>query len=252
MTTAWKKMPISGAASAADEAREAASISPGLAFNSLGIFCAYFLKLVLPNSSPYVFSTVSNVSFLTAAFYLQYRITNPADGEEQPIKNSYLIANLATCACVFFVLLGASSLAFHSESVLLQPVHSFDILFGWLLVLNVAFASLCASFYAWAGRRTTRQLHAAAFVGFLVSIVAVVVQFDAIYVRQLEFYIAAGSVAVVSSVLARIVLVGERPSASTVGYAVGEILILLTVLASAIFCQGELVGRRVTRETDGV
>jgi len=235
-----------------DSTREAVNVSPCIAFNTCALAVSLFLKFAVPGS-PYIFATASNLNFLVSAFYIQYKTTAPldtkADGVEM-ISDSYLIANLSTCACVFLILIGASSLAFHSESVLFTPLHSFDILFGWLLILTIAFTSISTSFYAWAGRKLTRQLHSVTFVGFMVCICALILSYDVIYSHQLEFYIPLASLAILASVVSRMILVGKRPSATTIGYAVGEILILITVAVSAVFCQGELLGRRVAREND--
>jgi hypothetical protein len=235
-----------------DSTREAVDVAPCIALNTIALAVSFFLKFAVPGS-PYIFATSSNLAFLISAFYIQYRTTVPlktkADDVEM-ISDSYLIANLSTCACIFLVLLGASSLAFHSESVLFKPLHSFDILFGWMLVLTVAFTSISTSFYAWAGRKLTRQLHSATFVGFMMCICALILSYDVIYAHQLEFYIPLACVAILASVVSRIILVGKRPNASTVGYAVGEILILIIMAVSAVFSQGELLGRHVTREND--
>lgn len=230
---------------------EAVNISPAIAVNSIGLFSAYFLKLVLP-SSPHVFSTVSNLSYLFAAFCVQHRVTS-GYVESPPCTSSrhhsYMTSNLSTCACIFLTLLGSSSFAFHSESVLFQPFHSFDILFGWLLVLNVAFTALSVSFYAWAGRRLTRQLHTSIFVGFLIAISALLIGYETVYKFQLEFMTAMATTGIVCAVISRMLLIGERPKATTIGYAIGEMLVLICIVISAMSCQGELIGRPITRDT---
>lgn len=232
------------------ESREATNVSPCIAFNAIGLFASYFLRIVLPNS-PYIFATVTNVSFLLASFYIQHRITSTYDTKEdgESIKDSYFISNLATCASIFLALLGASSLAFHSESVLFQPSHSFDILFGWMLILNIAFTSFCVAVYAWAGRRRTRQFHSAAFVSFLGAFSILILGYDWVYTHQLEYYIPVASFAIVCAVVSRMILVGKRPTASTFAYAVGEIIILICIAVSAVFCQGELLGTKLSRES---
>ena len=239
-----------------NESREAVNISPAIALNFLALFVSLFLKFT-SGDSPHVFASVTNTCFLVSAFYIHLRATRDLDGDEKskrtgysPIKDSYLISNLSSCACIFLILLGASSLAFHSESVLFQPVHAFDILFGWTLVLALAFASVSVSFYAWAGRRLTRQLHSAVFVGFLASIVAVIVNYQSIYTNQLSFYIPCASVSVFACVVARVILVGKRPTLSTVLYASGEIVILILVAAAAVVCQGELVGKQLSHTSN--
>ena len=232
-----------------ERTREAAEVSPSIAFNALALFTSYFLKFVLPDS-PHVFATVTNVSFLLSAFYVQFRVTSVYDTDRESIKDSYLVANICTCSCIFLTLLGSSSLAFHSESVLFQPSHTLDILFGWLLLLSLAFVSISVSFYAWAGRRLTRQLHASAFVGFLVALAAVIIGYDGIYTHQLEFMITTACVAIASSVASRLILVGKRPTLQSIGYAIAEIICLILVAISAVFCQGELLGTRISRESD--
>lgn len=237
----WARRPI--------DMLEAVNISPAVALNSIGLFSAYFFKIVLP-SSPHVFSTVSNLSYLLAAFCVQHRATSGYDGvAPSNLRNSYMVSNLSTCASIFLTLLGSSSFAFHSESVLFQPSHSFDILFGWLLVLNIAFTALTVSFYAWAGRRLTRQLHTSIFVGFLIAISALLIGYDTVYKYQLEFMTAMATTGIVCAVVSRMLLIGERPTATTIGYAIGEMIILICIVISAMFCQGELIGRRISRDT---
>lgn len=123
--TSWSRIARD---TSALESREATNVSPCIAFNAIGLFASYFLRIVLPNS-PYIFATVTNVSFLLASFYIQHRVTSTYDTKEdgESIKDSYFISNLATCASIFLALLGASSLAFHSESVLFQPSHIFHL-----------------------------------------------------------------------------------------------------------------------------
>lgn len=236
-----------------DSEREAASVSSCIAFNTLALLISLFLKFAIP-SSPYIFATVSNIGYVVCAVYIHYRATSTYDSKYQRgefIGDSYLIANISTSASIFFILLGASSLGFHSESVLFQPLHSFDILFGWLLILTVAFVSISVSFYAWAGRRLTRQLHSTAFVGFLVAIFMLVVQYSAVYNHQLEYYLVVASVAVVFAVISRIVLTGKKPSLEVIAYAIGEMFILISVAVAAVFCQGELLGKKLNRELEG-
>lgn len=231
--------------------REAASVSPCIAFNSIALFISYFGKFAIPGS-PHIFSTVSNLGFIVSAFYLQYKINEPYNGDNgsESLRDSYFICNLSTCASLFLILIGASSLSFHSQSVLFAPAHSFDILFGWLLVVTLVFTASSVSFYAWAGRRLTKQLHVNLFVTFLTGIAALIIGYDTIYNHQLQFYIALACIAIVCAVISRIILVGKRPSLSVIGFALAEIVILVCVAISAVLCQGELLGATLSRESN--
>jgi len=225
-----------------DYSREAASVSSCIAFNTLALVFSFFVKVAIPG--PFAFATASNLGYISSAIYIHYRATG---GE----SDSYLVTNTSTSASIFFILIGASSFGFHSEHVLFQPLHSFDILFGWLLILTVAFVSVSISFYAWAGKRLTRQLHPTLFVGFLIAICALVIQYSNVYNYQFEYYIVASPIAVFFAVVSRIILVGKKPSPEVVAYAVGEMFILISVAFAAVLCQGEMLGRTLSRELDG-
>lgn len=88
-----------------ERTREAAEVSPSIAFNALALFTSYFLKFVLPDS-PHVFATVTNVSFLLSAFYIQFRVTSVYDTDRESIKvciayNAQITTHVLTlCAAI--------------------------------------------------------------------------------------------------------------------------------------------------------
>lgn len=248
-------MPVSSNLDTAtvSSTREAASISASIAFNSASLFVSLFLRFAIPDS-PHIFATATNISFLASAFYVQLRATSSYGddpGQSEFIKDSYLVSNLSTCACIFLTLLGASSFGFHSESILFNALHSFDILFGWLLILNLAFTSLSTSFYAWAGRRLTRQLHSTTFVLFLLVNAVLIISYDAVYTNQVTVIISLAVASIVFAVVSRLILLGKRPNTTTIVYAIAEILVLCFIAVSAVFCQGELLGSTLSRESNG-
>ena len=249
--------------------REASAVSPVIGIVSGGLFLSFFFEYAVVNSER-VFASASNVCFLLAALYVHLYGTSRVqcsfdpDGEgcarqllagdsqsgSKTYFTSYLISNLETCAVVFITLLGASSLAFHTSGTLYTPVHTLDILFGWLLTLNLLFSTSASVLFSWIGRKGANRFHGAFFV-FYLGIVSLFISFyDTIYKNQVAVLISIAATSIVFAVISRFTLVGRIPSGASVGFALVEVVALVSIAVCAVFCQGELLGRRLDRESD--
>ena len=227
-------------------------ISPTIAAVSMFQTMTFVAYAVKP--SPYVMATVSNMCYMGAGLYRA--IISLTRGH----SSSFLLGQLAGASFVY-VFLGSSSFAFHAESMLNSPAHSFDILGGWLLVLHVCFVCMAVCVVALvkrlgvqqAGVTTTQILLS---VLLIVGFTMLMTLYSSIYGRQLEFYFVLGPSAAIFGSICRFMLVYEKKKLQwkAVRIAVFELGVGLTMVFSAIICQGELLSltdRKLSYNLDG-
>lgn len=230
-------------------------ISPTIATVSMFQMMAFLAYAIAP--STYVMATVSNTCYMGAGLYRA--IISITRGH----SSAFLLGQLAGSSFVY-VFLGSSSFAFHAESVVSSPAHSFDILGGWLLVLHVCFVcgAVCViALVKWCARRTS-DTFAVTTAQILLSIVLIggftmlMTFYNSFYGKQLELYFVLGPSAAVFGAICRFMLVyvGRALQWRAVRIAMFELVVALTIVFSAILCQGELLSltnRKLSYNVEG-
>jgi len=228
------------------------SISPTVAVVTLFLASSYIALLAAP--SPFVFASVTNLCYLAAGFWRE------AVSSVYRHSATLLVGQMAGGSLIL-VFMGASSLAYHRESVLNSPAHTLDILFGWLLVSHVfyvSFSVVVLEVVRYASRTRDSQItpemrvvRSVLSVLFLVFITLLMTFYDNFYANQQLFYFTTGPLAAVFGGICRFILVYEEGSVAwpAVGWAVVEMVVALTAVLAAILSQGELLGRTLDRAT---
>jgi len=224
-------------------------ISPVIATISTFQLLAFLAYAAAP--SPYVMATVSNTCYMGAGLYRA--IISLTRGH----SSSFLLGQLAGSAFVY-VFLGSSSFAFHAESTLNSPAHSLDILGGWLLVLHVFFVALSVCVIALVKRvaSSTIVVQIVLSIMLVVAFTLLTTFYDSFYGKQLEFYFVLGPGAAVFGSICRFMLVYKKGDLQwgAARIALFELGVALTVVFSAILCQGELLsltGRKLSYNKEG-
>jgi hypothetical protein len=230
-------------------------VSPTIATVSMFQMMAFVVYAIAP--STYVMATVSNTCYMGAGLYRA--IIALTRGH----SSAFLLGQLAGASFVY-VFLGSSSFAFHAKSVMRSPAHSFDILGGWLLVLHVCFVCVAVCVIALVKRCTRRasDTFAVTTTQILLSTVLVggftmlMTFYDFFYGKQLELYFVLGPSAAVFGSICRFMLVYEKGALQwrAVRIAMFELVVALTIVFSAILCQGELLSltkRTLSTTTEG-
>lgn len=230
-------------------------ISPTIAVISCFQLFTFFSYAVAP--SKHVMASTSNFCYLAAG--LHRAVVSLVEGH----SSTFLLGQLAGSSFIY-VFLGASSFAFHAESVLNSPAHSFDILGGWFLVLHVCFVcfSVCTiALVKWCTKFRPLASSAVTVTQVSLSILIViaftilVTFYDAFYSRQLEFFFALGPGAAVFGTTCRFMLVYKKGDVQwrAIRIASFELVVALTAVFAAILCQGELLSltNRKLSSTDG-
>lgn len=216
-------------------------ISPTVAMVSIFQMVAFVAYAISP--SQYVMATVSNMCYMSAGLYRAIIFLTRMH------SSSFLLGQLAGASFVY-VFLGSSSFAFHAESTLNSPAHSFDILGGWLLVFHVCFVcvAVCVVAFVKSWLRHTSQL-ASIVTQTLLSIVfisgctALMTLYSFFYQRQLYLYFVLGPGAALFGSICRFMLIYEKGKLQwkAARIATFELTVGLTVVFSAVLCQGELL-----------
>lgn len=218
------------------------TLSPIIATITTALAFSYVLMYSFP-SFQFVFSTMTNVCFVAAAY--QRELVSIV-----PWRSASALLGLLAAAPLVYLLLGASSLAFHADPQLNSPAHSFDILFGWLLVMHVAY--VCAAIVLlglvqrFQGAKGVRRARPFVSVAFVLAVILIVVNYDAVYKYQAEFIIAFGAIAAVFGGICRFSLTSAQSDGlfKPIFIAIVEILVALTTVVAAILAQCELLGIR--------
>lgn len=225
------------------------SISPHVAVTSAFLTLSYLVMVIAP--SKYVFATMTNTCYLAAGFWRE--MVSAAEHHSATL----LVGQMAGGSLVL-VFMGASSFAYHRESILGTPAHTLDILFGWVLVSHALYVSASVTLLALVrtllGERADTAisiLRAVLSLIFLVLVTMLMVYYDDFYSNQNSFYFAVGPAAAVFVGVGRFVLVFEEGGVSmaAVRAALAELLVSLVAILAAILSQGSLLGRPLTRET---
>lgn len=227
------------------------SISPIVSFISLTLMGSYVVALISP--SVYVFASVTNLCYIAAGYQRAWFDIFSA------VKKTNQVFNISVMASLVYTLLGASSLAFHVNVKMMSPAHSFDILFGWALVLHVAYVCIAVCLLLMAtkvGNNTPtvrkQTIELLVVVGFLTTIVVTIVLYDTIYLNQLIFFLTVGGCASICGGICRFLLVkADEKNRSQIyawGYAILEIVVALTMTLAAVIAQCNLLGIKYSHE----
>lgn len=224
------------------------SLAPLFACLFSALFLTHFCLWAVP--SDFVFATISNLSFVAVALYLE-------------VSNIFAVgagagASLGRLsdATLLITLMGASSFGFHRLPQLGQPLHTLDIFFGWILVAHAAYLTLVVSMLAisksclpnWVDVVGARSVRVLLSVTFIVVLVVMTILYDDVYGNQLTFYFVAGPIALVFGGICRFVLIFEdtgRVSCWAIVLGLFEMTVLIVMLLVAVFCQGGLIGRKI-------
>tara|TARA_X000001036_G_scaffold189790_1_gene178932 strand:+ start:574 stop:1647 length:1074 start_codon:yes stop_codon:yes gene_type:complete len=231
---------------------EGYSVSPTVAVITPFLVVAHVALAIAP--SPYVFATMTNLCYLAAGFWRE------AVSATERHTASLLVGQMAGGALVL-VFMGASSLAFHRTSTMNSPAHTLDIVFGWVLVSHVFYVSFSVALLAGAkaatsridrrDREAVRNVRFILSVLFLVFVTVLMTLYDDFYRHQTTFYLVVGPAAAVFGAICRGILVYEEGKLHwpAVRLAIVELVVALTAVFAAIVCQGELLGRTLSRAT---
>jgi len=230
---------------------EGYTISPVIAATSSCLLLSYVLLGLAP--SAYVFATTTNLCYLAAGFFRE------AASVQDKHEATQLVGQMGGGSLIL-VLMGASSFAFHRESQIGAPAHTLDILFGWLLVTHVFYVSFSVALLAFAkfvlpdrlDKRGVSVVRQALAFSLLLMVTMLMTFYDTFYSHQQEFFFSLGPAAAVFGGITRFILVYEdrKLQWKAVGLALVEVVVALTATFAAIFSQGELLGRRLSRSTD--
>lgn len=185
------------------------------------------------------FATMSNLAYVLSGCYHSFH-TKPRSGS---------LANPAFP----LLFLGVSSFAFHGEPVGSSQKHTIDIISGWVVVLHLACTAMSAAVTEVASE--VKMLRPYAYLvdtGFVIvfssGFLVISVMYSQVYSNQLLFYMVCASSAVVFTLLIRIRLSKLKPL--SVAITVFEAVAAFSIAVSAVFLQGELVGRRLSNSTN--
>ena len=225
------------------------SLSPHVAVTSAFLTLSYIVMVVAP--SKYVFATMTNTCYLAAGFWRE--MVSAAEHHSATL----LVGQMAGGSLVL-AFMGASSFAYHRESLLNTPAHTLDILFGWVLVSHALYVSASVTILALVrtllGARADTAIsivRAVLSLIFLVLVTMLMVFYDDFYSNQNRFYFGVGPAAALFVGIGRCVLVfeGGGVSMDAVRAALAELLVSLVAILAAILSQGSLLGRSLSRET---
>jgi len=227
------------------------TITPTVAAISAALVVSYAALLSQP--SAYVFATVTNLCYLFAGFIRELiTLTNLE-------RSTPIFLGHATGGALILALLGASSFAYHSKSTIGSPAHTLDILFGWLLVMHLFYTTMSVVVLALVSWCLPDALDSAGLaygraglsIAFLASAVVVMTAYDTVYANQRTFYLVLGPCAAVFGAILRAFVAhdGKGFTWKAIGLAVAELTVALTLVVSAILCQGELLGRTLDKAT---
>lgn len=238
-----------------DEQREAAIVSPCIAVVTATFFVSLVLEVSVVNSA-HVFATTSNACFLAAALYVhlygsfQTQTDKSADQKYEQ-ESYYMTSNLETVASLSLAVLGAASFGFHAQSVLFQPLHSFDIFFSWNLALALFYVSSSACVFAILGSKSARKWQWVVYTCYLACVCVLIVWYDTFYQSQVWLMSILAGLSIIFGVSARLMLT-EKPFRCgwPVALAIVEWVALIVVGIGTVFANCSLVGKTIGRDTD--
>ena len=203
------------------------SISPAISATSVFIVLSYIGLAVAPTK--YVFATLSNVCYLSAGFYRELASLTKQHSAAQ------LVGQLGGGSLVL-VLIGASSFAYHRETMLSSPAHTLDILFGWVLVSHVLYVCFSVSSLGLLRQLLPEHLddiglqllRATLSLCMLVTFVFLMAFYNTIYRNQELLYFTLGPAAALAGGACRFLLVRSEGALSwhAVAIAVVEVVVV--------------------------
>lgn len=185
------------------------------------------------------FATMSNLAYVLSGCYHSFAV-KPRSG------------SLASPAFPL-LFLGVSSFAFHGEPVGHQQKHTLDILGGWMVVLHLGCTAMSAAVTElFSEIKMLRPYGYLVDFGFVIcfssGLLGISVMYSQVYSNQLLFYMVSAGAAVVFALAIRIRLANCKPLSVLI--AVFESVAAFGIAISAVFLQGELVGRRLSYSSD--
>lgn len=228
------------------------AVSPMIAMISMMHAISYIGAAAAP--SIYVFATLTNLSFLGASLYRVGVVLSERH------SSSPLVGQLAGSSLIY-AFMGGSSFAYHAESKLSSPAHSFDILFGWVLVMHVTFVCFSIVVFAlmkyflwgWNTLASMAYVRTALSLALLTGVTLLMTFYDEVYAIQQEFFFVMGPSAAVFGAICRFILIyrDDKVNRMALLIAVTELFVALLIVFAAIVCQCELLGRKIQRNNDG-
>ena len=224
-------------------------ISPALAIVNVALV-ASFVGIAVKQGPSYIFATMSNLSFIFAALYV----------ELVGSKRGRLLGSMSE-GTLFLVIAGASSFGFHTTLKLWTSLHTLDLYTAYLLTSHATYITISVLVIALVrgclpdkyDEIGTRVVRVFLSLGFLVGLTMLTVYYDEIYAHQTTFYLSIGATVATTATLARFVLVwrenGSCSCKATV-IAIFEMAMLLSAVLSAIYSQGGLIGRILSGQSE--
>ena len=209
-------------------------LSEALAVVALSQVVSVAANILLPNWEE-SFATMSNLAYILSGCYHHFTL-KPRSG--------------SLCDPAFpLLLLGVSSFAFHGQPENHVQKHTLDLFFGWVVVLHLGCTALHAALTEVISEvQTTRRFAEVANILFMVifssALLVVSALYSQVYDNQLLFFIICAGSAVVFALTVRMRIL--KLTTMSVFVAAFESFSVFFIALSAVFVQGELVGRRLT------
>jgi hypothetical protein len=211
-------------------------LSTSLATPSVFLFVAYIG--LFQDSTRRPFSVLTNLCY--ASVGLQRLIASYTQQQ-----TSAATLGLFAASPFVYLLLGASSFAFHEREEKLSAAHYFDILAGLLLLVHVTYVVAATNVY-WLVARAAPQCKDACVllcaIGFMAAVFVVVLNFEHVHLQiQNYVYLTLGPLTALLYVPLRAKLAGSSRAGWLLGAA--ESSVTLTAVLSAMTAKCGLMGR---------
>lgn len=192
-------------------------------------------SLVFERQDPFLFSALSNLSFVAAGLVIPLLAKRATIGHHPSVTSSSLVIGFA----------GAASFAHHFEASggrpLGTPAHVLDVTFGWVVVLELLAVSLAAAIGTLFAFPTTHVV-VGTYVVQLGLASTVFANYARIYAHQMQFYAISGvAVALCYGLLHVVRTIARKCSWRTVASFALHAVSLMTILGSSAVLQGEVL-----------
>ena len=224
------------------------NLSPAIASTTLILGFAWSVSFVVPiinYNFESTFATLSNICFVGAGLYHEHRAPHR--------RGAVKLAGSLASSSLPLILIGVSSFAFHIASDVGSNAHTLDIFMGWVLVLHVATIPVVVAVASFVPTRFSKFVSRLVLsTGIVVALFLFASFYDGMYRNQKYFYLVSGSIAMAASALCRRLLMYDNNKLTFVpsALAFAELVVGVVVVISAVFSQGELLGRRVSLSSD--
>lgn len=209
-------------------------LSEALAVVALSQVVSVAANILLPKWEE-SFATMSNLAYIFSGCYHHFKI-KPRSG--------------SLCNPAFpLLLLGVSSFAFHGQPENHVQKHTLDLFFGWVVVLHLGCTAMHAALAEVISElQTLRRFAGMADLLFMVifssALLVVSTLYSQVYDNQLLFFIICSGSAIVFALTVRLRIL-QLTTMSVLVAAIESFSVFFLAL-SAVFVQGELVGKRLT------